>query len=397
MKKHGMDFSIFAIVIILVSIGVVMVFSSSFYYALARWQNKYYFFNKSFWFAISGFIIMIIVSIIPYKIYRRFSFLVWVGGIATLVLVLTPVGVNLYGAQRWLVIGGVSVMPSEIAKLSAIIFMAHSLERNRENIGSFKEGVVPYLLMSGIYFGLIIMQPDLSTAIIVVLIIMTMVFIAGAKLYQMLGLGVTGIGVFLVFAMSAEYRRERIFAFLDPFKYASDEGWQVVHSLYALGSGGLKGVGIGQSIQNKLYIPEPQNDFIFSTIGEEFGFIGSVIVLILFIALIYRGTLIIANAPDFFASMLSTGIVSMVAYQVIINIGVTTGSLPVTGMSLPFISFGGSSLLTLMASMGILINISQYTQTSSEKVNKVNNIQKVDFKKYNDRKFNKRRKSKGKI
>ncbi len=192
---------------------------------------------------------------------------------------------------------------------------------------------------------------------------MTMVFVAGARLDQLIGLAIIGATAFTGFAFSADYRKARVLAFMDPFEYADGAGWQVIQSLYALGSGGLFGVGIGQSIQNKLYIPEPQNDFIFATVGEEFGFVGCVLVILLFFVLIYRGVKIAIHAPDLFGTLVATGIVAMISFQVIINISVATSSMPVTGIPLPFISFGGSSLLILMGCMGILLNISQYTLT----------------------------------
>lgn len=356
-----MDLTLFVLVVLLLVIGVMMVFSSSFYFAMSQWQDKYYFFYKDLKFAVAGFVIMVVVAMIPYKIYRRFAPLMLIGSLVLLVLVLTPLGTEVNGAQRWLKISGISVMPSEVAKISTILFVAHNLTAHRSQLKKFSVGILPYLALIGVLFGLIIKQPNLSTAIIIALIIMTMVFVAGAHLFQIFVLGSSGIAAFTAFAMSAEYRRARVFAFLNPFDYADGAGWQVIQSLYALGSGGLMGVGIGQSVQNKLYIPEPQNDFIFATIGEEFGFIGSVIVIMLFFGLIYRGVKIAIQAPDLFSCLVATGIVSMISFQVMFNIAVATSSMPVTGISLPFISFGGSSLLILMACMGILLNISQYT------------------------------------
>lgn len=363
MKRHAMDLSLFVTVILLLVIGVMMVFSSSFYVAMSQWQDKYYFFYKDLKFALAGMVIMIVVAMVPYRIYRKFAPMLLVGSLILLGLVLTPVGTTINGAQRWIFIGSISIMPSEVAKICAIIFTAHSLTNNRHSIKKFTVGVLPYLALIGVYFGLIILQPNLSTAITIALIIMSMVFVAGARLDQLIGLAILGAGAFVGFAFSADYRRARVMAFLDPFEYADGAGWQVIQSLYALGSGGLFGVGIGQSIQNKLYIPEPQNDFIFATVGEEFGFIGCVLVIMLFFILIYRGVKIAIQAPDMFGSLIATGIVAMISFQVMINISVATSSMPVTGIPLPFISFGGSSLLILMGCMGILLNISQYTIT----------------------------------
>lgn len=363
MKRHAMDLSLFVTVVLLLVIGVMMVFSSSFYVAMSQWENKYYFFYKDLKFAIAGLVIMIVVAMVPYRIYKKFAPALLVGSLVLLGVVLTPAGTSINGAQRWLYIGPISIMPSEVAKICAIIFTAHSLTNNRNMLKKFTVGILPYLLMAGLYFGLIIMQPNLSTAITLVLIIMIMVFVAGARMDQLFGLAILGAGAFTAFAFSAEYRKARVLAFMDPFQYADGAGWQVIQSLYALGSGGLFGVGIGQSIQNKLYIPEPQNDFIFATVGEEFGFVGCVLVILLFFVLIYRGVKIAVKAPDLFGSLIATGIVAMISIQVIFNIAVATSSMPVTGIPLPFISFGGNSVLILMGCMGILLNISQYTLT----------------------------------
>lgn len=363
MKRHAMDLVLFVTIILLLVIGVMMVFSSSFYVAMSQWQDKYYFFYKDLKFAVAGLFIMIAVAMVPYKLYRKFAPPLLVVSLALLVLVLTPVGTSINGARRWIFIGSNSFMPSEVAKVSAILFTAHLLTKNRKGLKKFTVGILPYLGLAGVFFGLIILQPNLSTAITITLIIMTLVFVAGARLDQLIGLAILGAGAFVAFAFSADYRRARVLAFLDPFKYADGAGWQVIQSLYALGSGGLFGVGIGQSVQNKLYIPEPQNDFIFATVGEEFGFIGCVLVILLFFILIYRGVKIAVHAPDLFGTLVATGIVAMISFQVMINISVATSSMPVTGIPLPFISFGGSSLLILMGCMGILLNISQYTLT----------------------------------
>lgn len=363
MKRHAMDLSLFVTVVLLLVIGVMMVFSSSFYVAMSQWDNKYHFFYKDLKFAIAGLVIMIVVAMVPYRLYRKFAPALLIVSLLLLGTVLTPAGTTINGASRWLYIGPISIMPSEVAKICAIIFTAHSLTNNRHMLKKFSVGILPYLVMAGVYFGLIIMQPNLSTAITLVLIVMTMVFVAGARLDQLFGLAILGAGAFTAFAFSADYRRARVLAFMDPFQYADGAGWQVIQSLYALGSGGLFGVGIGQSIQNKLYIPEPQNDFIFATVGEEFGFVGCVLVILLFFVLIYRGVKIAVKAPDLFGSLVATGIVAMISIQVIFNIAVATSSMPVTGIPLPFISFGGNSVLILMGCMGILLNISQYTLT----------------------------------
>lgn len=221
-------------------------------------------------------------------------------------------------------------------------------------------------MIAGVYFVLIIQQPNLSTAITIVLIIFSMMFVAGVKLLHLSSIGLIGGALFLYAAVSSPYRLKRLTTFLNPFNDVYGDGWQVVQSLYALGSGGLTGVGIGQSVQNKLYLPEPQNDFIFATIGEEIGFIGGTFVILVFIVFIYKGIQIAIKAPDKYGCYLATGIVAMVSIQALMNIAVATSSMPVTGVSLPFISFGGNALVYLMASVGILLNISKNSHNNSQ-------------------------------
>ena len=360
MKNRDSRNIVFVItVLLLVFVGIMMVFSSSFYYSMSKWNDKFYFFKRSIIWSIIGIIGMTITSFVNYKLYRKIATPLLVVSGVFLVLVLTSAGTTLNNAKRWIYIFGVSFIPSEFAKLSVIIFMAHSLEIKDKYLKSFKDGILSYLIIAGIYFLLIIFQPNLSTAITIVFIIFAMMYVAGMRYLHLFSIGILGAGVMTYAAVSSEYRLKRLLTFLNPFDDVYGQGWQVVQSLYALGMGGIKGVGLGKSVQNKLYLPEPQNDFIFATIGEELGFIGSTIVILLFIFLIYQGIKIALNAPDRFSFYLSAGIVSMISIQTIMNIAVATSSMPVTGVSLPFISFGGNSLLMFMISIGILINISR--------------------------------------
>lgn len=360
-QKKSIDFTLMISVLILVIIGIIMVFSSSQYYSFYNFdQDSYHFLKKNLIWALVGIFAMIFTMNFNYKRYRKLAFPAYVLSLVLLVLVLTPLGIDINGAKRWLWIG-VSVMPSEVTKICSIIFVSYSLSKRSKDIESFFKGVLPYLLIIGLYVGLIILQPNLSTAITIALIIMSMLFVCGMRWLHVLLMGASGVGAVGVLIMIAPYRMKRFTAFLDPFKYPKDIGYQVIQSLYALGSGGLFGVGLGRSVQNKLYIPEPQNDFIFATIGEELGFIGCVTVMLLFLFLIWRGIRIAIHAPDLFSCLMATGITAMIAIQVMINIAVATSSMPVTGIPLPFISFGGNSLAIFMAAIGILLNISKYT------------------------------------
>ncbi|MCT4563787.1 MAG: putative lipid II flippase FtsW [Maledivibacter sp.] len=361
-KKKSFDFTLMITVFILVIIGIIMVFSSSQYYSFYNKQDSYHFLKKNLLWAVVGIFAMIFTMNFNYKRYKKLAFPLYLLSLVLLVLVLTPLGININGAKRWLGVGDITIMPSEVTKICAIIFVSNSLTRKVKDIDKFFKGVFPYLIVIGVYVGLIILQPNLSTAMTISLIIMSLLFVAGMRWLHVVLLGATGVGMVGILIMIAPYRMLRFTAFLDPFKYRKDIGYQVIQSLFALGSGGLFGVGLGRSVQNKLYIPEPQNDFIFATIGEELGFIGCVTVMLLFLFLIWRGIRIAIHAPDLFSSLMATGITAMIAIQVIINIAVATSSMPVTGIPLPFISFGGNSLAIFMAAIGILLNISKYTE-----------------------------------
>ncbi len=364
-QKKSFDFTLMVAVLILVIIGIIMVFSSSQYYSFYNFnQDSYRFLKKNLIWALIGMFAMIFTMNFNYNRYRKLAFPAYILSIVLLILVLTPLGINLNGAQRWIGVGEITIMPSEIAKICAIIFVAYSLSRRSKYIQDFFKGIFPYLLIIVLYVGLIILQPNLSTAVTIALIIMSMLFVTGMRWLHVILLGISGVGAVGVMILMAPYRMLRLTAFIDPFKYPKDIGYQAIQSLFALGSGGLFGVGLGRSVQNKLYIPEPQNDFIFATIGEELGFVGCVTVMMLFLFLIWRGIRIAIYAPDLFSCLLATGITSMIAIQVIINIAVATSSMPVTGIPLPFISFGGNSLAIFMGAIGILLNISRYTQDS---------------------------------
>ncbi len=361
MKNKGyFNIGLVFVAMILMGIGLTMVFSSSFYYSMSMGNDKLYFLRKNFMWDIIGFIAMLVAYKIPYTWYRKIAPLALISSIFLLVLVLTPAGTEINNSHRWIMIGPISFMPSEFAKPCIIIFMAYSLSVKEKfnTLRTFKKGILPYLIIAGIYAILIYLQPNLSTAIATVLIILSMVFIAGVKLHHWLEVVLAGAVLAFIGAKVSPYRWKRVLTFLNPFEDIYGSGWQVVQSLYALSSGGWRGVGLGRSIQNKLYLPEPQNDFIFATIGEELGFIGSVIVIILFLIFIYMGIKIALNSNDQFGFYLASGIVCMVSIQTLMNIAVATSSMPATGISLPFISFGGNALVFLMLEVGILLNIS---------------------------------------
>jgi len=364
MTEKKMDYTLLIVIVILAAFGLLMVFSSSYYYAMDKFQDKTHFFISELKWIVLGFFAMIVISRVPYKVYKKAAMPLLVISLFLLIYVLFN-GTTLNNAKRWLVIGGQMFQPVEITKISVIIFMAASLEKNYKIMNQPRIlGVYLLLILAHVY--LIMKQPNMSTAVIVAGIMAVMLFVAGLKWIYVAIIGVLGSGLGVLMINSADYRIDRWTAFLKPFEYKDDLSYQVVQSLYALGTGGIFGVGLGMSTQNKLYIPEPQNDFILATVGEELGFMGTSLLLIAFLILIYRCVKIALNAPDIFSMLLATGVTTMFAIQTVLNFAVATSSMPATGVSLPFISYGGTSMLVLMGSMGIMLNISKYSTNHND-------------------------------
>lgn len=347
----------------LVVFGIIMVFSASYYSSISETGDPYTYLKDDIKWAILGTALMIFTTLIDYRIYSKFAPMLLVASIVLLGLLFTPVGISRHNATRWIGVGQITLMPGEVAKICAIIFVAWFLSKDPKRIRSFIKGVLPLLILCGVYFVLIIKQPNLSTAITICAIIIGMMFVAGLNIMYLISVGILGgTGILGLVLLDKEgYWMKRITSFMDPFEDPLGSGWQVIQSLLALGSGGLFGVGLGKSIQKTLYLPEPQNDFIFSIIGEELGFIGCLILIICYIILIWRGSHIALNAPDLFGTLVASGITIMLAVQVILNIAVVTSSMPPTGITLPFISYGGNALLLFMGSFGILLNISRHS------------------------------------
>ncbi len=360
--KQG-DFILTILVLGLVVFGVIMVFSASYYSSISETGDPYGYLKDDIKWAVFGAFVMLAAALVDYRIYSRLAPVLLTVSIVLLVLLFTPLGVTRNYATRWIGVGNFTIMPGEVAKICAIIFVAWFLSRDPKKIRSFTRGILPLLLLCGLYFALIINQPNLSTAITVCAIIIGMMFVAGLNIFYLISVGILGAtGIFGMILIDKEgYWMKRITGFIDPFQDPLGSGWQVIQSLLALGSGGLFGVGLGKSIQKTLYLPEPQNDFIFSIIGEELGFIGCLILIFCYIVLIWRGFHIALNAPDLFGTLLASGITIMLSVQVILNIAVVTSSMPPTGITLPFVSYGGNALMLFMGSYGILLNISRHS------------------------------------
>ncbi|MDF2533621.1 MAG: ftsW [Clostridia bacterium] len=363
-KSNNMDFTLLITVLILLAIGVAMVFSASSISSQVKLDDKYFFLKSQGAYAILSIVVMLFLSKFDYKILGRFVTILLVISIVLLLLVFVPgIGLRLNGALRWISIGPMTMQPSEVAKFALILFMAKSISNKKDKIRTFTQGVLPYILLMGVFCFLIILEPNKSMAMIFVLLTFTILFSAGAKVWHLLIWGVPLLPAGAYILMKDHYSLLRLTAYLDPWADAQKSGYQAIQSLLALGSGGIFGLGLGNSRQKFFYIPEPQNDFIFAIIGEELGFIGTFTIIVLFMLLIWRGIRIALHAPDTFGCLLATGIVAMVGIQVVLNIAVATVSIPTTGVSLPFISQGGTSLLFVMANMGILLNISKHIKT----------------------------------
>ena len=361
LKKGPPDFVLFITTLALVGIGLVMVFSSSSVTANINYDDPYYYFKKQLVWVVISIVAMIVVMKVNFHRLKDFAIPVLVIALVCLVLVVTPLGVEVKGSSRWFQIGPARFAPSELAKLAMVIFLAKSMEANINKITSFSKGVVPYIFMLALVCGLIMLQPDLGTAFALAGTVFCMMLVAGAKWSHLGYISLAGLAAVAAAIYFEPYRMERMIAFTNPWKYASDEGFQTIQSLYALGSGGLFGMGLGRSRQKFFYLPEQHTDFIFAILGEELGFIGVMLVVSLFLLFAWRGFKIAMNAPDNFSSLLAAGTTIMIVFQAAINIGVVSGALPVTGITLPFISYGGTSLLFSMIGVGLLLNISRYS------------------------------------
>lgn len=358
--NNPVDFTLVITVLLLLALGLTMVLSASSPTALSESGDSYKYFSKQLIFAIAGLPTMYIISKIDYRFYQKFYKLAYIVSIVALVLVLI-IGREVNNATRWIYITKtLSIQPSEIVKFLMIIFYATILTKNRDKLGTYFKGLVMHILYLAPVIGLLLLEPHFSASIVIIGICSIMMIMAGCKFWHFATTGlVAGIPAIVALIIFSPYRLTRVVTFLDPWKDATGTGWQVIQSLYAIGSGGLFGLGLGQSKQKYLYIPEPHNDFIFSILSEELGFIGCVFVIILFAIFIWRGIIIAMKAPDMFGSLIAIGITALVGIQVIINIAVVTSSMPATGMPLPFFSYGGTALFILLCEVGVLLNISR--------------------------------------
>ena len=360
-KLKPFDTVLFVTILMLLGVGIIMILSASSHLGDLSYGSPYYFFIRQIIWSLIGTALMLFVSRIDYKLYKKWAKLIYVIAVVLLALVLVP-GVGsgeIRGAKRWINLGFMDFQPSEAAKLAIIIFLSASLSNNYKKLKKFWTGFVPNFIWVGIICALLFLEPHYSALLLIFAISVIIMFSAGAEIKNfiicflaVLPLGIVGILV-------SDYRLDRIFGYLDPWADPTGTGWQVIKSLYAIGSGGIFGLGLGQSRQKYLYLPDAHNDFIMAIVGEELGLIGMIFVMGLFVILIWRGIMIATKSKDMFAGLVAVGITMMVALQVLLNIAIVTGWLPVTGMPVPFLSYGGTSLVVFMVMMGILLNISR--------------------------------------
>jgi cell division protein FtsW len=345
-------------VLLLVGIGLVMVYSASSALALKKFGSDYFFLKKQALFALLGFIALVVCRNVPYRWYRRLAYPLLFTAVGLLMAVLwSPLGVSAGGSSRWLDLGAVRFQPSEFARLALIIYLAYSLDKKTDKVKALSIGFFPHVAVMGILAGLVVKQPDFGSAAILAVLTWLMMFVGGVRLSALFVssalLGAAGY----FFITSSAYRLKRVMTFLDPWKYKTDEGYQIVHSLMAFGTGGWWGAGIGKGYQKLFYLPEPHTDFIFSVIGEELGLAGVLLILGLYSLTVWKGIRIARQAPDLFGCYLAIGLTAALGLQICINMGVALGLLPTKGLTLPFLSYGGTSLVLNMASIGILMNI----------------------------------------
>ena len=370
--NNQFDFILCITVLLLLAAGIIMVLSASAPSALSVTGNSYTYVSKQLIFAIVGLFVMFFLSKVDYRFYKKYYWYIYFASWIILLLVLVPgLGVSVKGATRWIGVGSLQFQPSELTKIGMIIFFAGYLTDHKEDLSDFKNGFVKPLCFLVPPIGILFfVQNHLSVSLIICIIVIVIMFIAGCRLKHFLIVGAIGViavvGILgsLQMSGSENFRLDRISTYFDPWADAQGTGYQTVQSLYAIGSGGMFGLGLGNSKQKYLYIPEPHNDFIFSILSEELGFVGCFLVISLFAVFIWRGILIAMRSQDMFGTLIAVGITTLIGAQAIINIAVVTATVPTTGMSLPFFSYGGTALLLLLANVGILLNISR----SSSKV-----------------------------
>ena len=360
MTKEKIDIVLLMAILFLVGVGIVFVYSSSSVYAGENFNDQYHFLKKQIFFSILGLIMMLVAMRVDSQRLRK-----WV--IPITLLSLLGLGLALVGpfklqhgmAHRWVRIGLISFQPSEFTKIALVIYLAHILAKKNEKIANFSFGLLPVLIVTGLSLGLIIMEPDFGTCVVLGMVVMVMLIASGARLAHVGGVVLGLIPIVTFFALSASYRKDRILTFLDPWRDPLGKGFQLIQSKIAFTMGGIWGVGLGQSKQKLFYLPKSHTDYIYALISEEVGFVGSVVVMGVFILIFFRSLRIVLRVSDDFHRLLVLGLASLITIQALVNISVAQGLLPSKGLTLPFMSYGGSSLIASMLAIGLILNVSK--------------------------------------
>jgi len=355
----GYDYMILIPAILLITLGLIAVYSASSHLAEHRLGDSYYYLKKQVLFCMIGIGLMVLTRYIPCTLYGKLVYPLLLISISLLVLLFVPgLGRKVGGAYRWMSIRNISFQPSELAKFSLAVYMAYSMSKKGKEMGNFSRGLLPHLLVAGLFMGLIVLQPDLGSAVIIGGGILIALFVGGVRMYHLIIILLLSTPLLAWLVYQADYRVKRWLAFLNPWEDPQGIGFQIIHSFLAFGSGGIFGAGLGNSKQKLFYLPEPHTDFALSIIGEELGLVGVSAIIVLFGILITGGIRVALKAKDLYSTYLAVGFTSFIGLQVLINMGVVMGLLPTKGLTLPLISYGGSSLLITLASIGVLLNIS---------------------------------------
>ncbi len=353
-------------VLFLVGVGIVMVYSASSAVAAKKFGSDFYFLKRQAVFSVLGILALVICSHIPVRLYQVMTYPMVLFALGLLIVMqVSSLGVTAGGATRWMRIGIVSFQPVELARLTLIIYLAYSLSKKQDDLGDWSIGLVPHLLVLSFFTAALLLQPDFGSVVIFGVLAWLIMFVAGVPLRHLLTALLPLIPVACYVMVKAPYRIKRLTTFLDPWQFPADEGYQIIHSLMAFGTGGLWGTGIGKGYQKLFYLPEPHTDFIFAVIGEELGFWGVLLIIALYGLILWRGIRIAQSCPDTFGMLVATGITAAIGLQVSINMGVALGLLPTKGLTLPFLSYGGTSLLLNMACIGILMKIGTHHERSA--------------------------------
>ncbi len=358
-RVKGYDPFLFISTLLLLSVGIIMVYSASSTIAMKRFDNHTYFFGKQVIHALIAIAAMSGIRYVPYSLYKYCAYPLLAIAFVLLALLYVPeIGRTVGGARRWMSLLGISFQPSELARLALVIYLAESMSKKEERMKTFSIGILPHSILFAVFATLILFQPDFGMVVMIALIGWIMLFVGGARISYLGGALVVLFPVAYYVLSQAGYRMQRLASFIDPWKHQNDAGYQIVHSLMAFGSGGIFGSGLGNGYQKLFYLPEPHTDFIFSVIGEELGLVGISVVISLYCVLLWRGTIIAVTAKDLFATFLATGLTAMLGLQASINVAVAMGLLPTKGLTLPFVSYGGTSMIINAVAVGILMNIS---------------------------------------